>query len=457
MAITNSNVSYSGLVAKYIGTAYDTVKYVADNMEYIIKIGEIDGIEDIANDIAEAIAIVEASAQRAEDAAISAEGDALSAQSSAVAAATSASNASVDAGEAQAAAIQTANDVIITNADAIKTNNDVITTNANVVITNQDSANTNANVIQTHADRQQTQADVITTGANAAASETSKDNAEAALFTFQGQYLGASATPPTLDNYGNTLTAGDLYQDTSVTPNLMKFWNGTTWLTAYSATDAVAHNALTGLNSGDDHPQYHNDIRHNGISGNPHNVTQTEVGLGNVDNTSDVDKSISTFQQAALDNKIDEPITGPSAGGESLVTSLGGTKVWEMRTTPTELNNGLASKENSLSNPATDGYLLSSTALGSRSWVKNVSTWLGLADTPNNFVGHAGQVPAVNGSEESLEFVTITVSAAVQDTPPEYPVEGATWFNSNDGQLYTFYTCPINNAQQWVKDNLKVR
>lgn len=36
---------------------------------------------------------------------------------------------------------------------------------------------------------------------------------------------------------------------------------------------------------------------------NPHNVTKTQVGLGNVDNTSDLDKPISNATQAALDLK----------------------------------------------------------------------------------------------------------------------------------------------------------
>ena len=41
-------------------------------------------------------------------------------------------------------------------------------------------------------------------------------------------------------------------------------------------------------------------------SGNPHNVTKTDVGLVNVDNTSDLNKPISTATQAALDNKKDD-------------------------------------------------------------------------------------------------------------------------------------------------------
>jgi len=37
------------------------------------------------------------------------------------------------------------------------------------------------------------------------------------------------------------------------------------------------------------------------VSGNPHNVNKTEIGLPFVDNTSDVDKPVSTAQQAAID------------------------------------------------------------------------------------------------------------------------------------------------------------
>lgn len=88
------------------------------------------------------------------------------------------------------------------------------------------------------------------------------------------------------------------------------------------------HGALTGL-ADDDHTQYHNDARgdarydslgsaasvqgnldtHTGtVTGNPHGVTQGDVGLGNVDNTSDLSKPISTATQTALDAKL--PITG---------------------------------------------------------------------------------------------------------------------------------------------------
>ena len=39
---------------------------------------------------------------------------------------------------------------------------------------------------------------------------------------------------------------------------------------------------------------------------NPHGVTAADVGLGNADNTSDVNKPISSATQTALDNKVDK-------------------------------------------------------------------------------------------------------------------------------------------------------
>lgn len=47
---------------------------------------------------------------------------------------------------------------------------------------------------------------------------------------------------------------------------------------------------------------------------NPHNVTKEQIGLGNVDNTADVDKPVSTAQQAALDLKMDLPMNDGTSG-----------------------------------------------------------------------------------------------------------------------------------------------
>ena len=44
---------------------------------------------------------------------------------------------------------------------------------------------------------------------------------------------------------------------------------------------------------------------HESNTSNPHNVTKAQVGLSNVDNTSDINKPVSTAQQTALNLKED--------------------------------------------------------------------------------------------------------------------------------------------------------
>ena len=48
---------------------------------------------------------------------------------------------------------------------------------------------------------------------------------------------------------------------------------------------------------------------HTSNKANPHNVTKEQIGLGNVDNTSDLNKPISTATQTELNKKLDKPTT----------------------------------------------------------------------------------------------------------------------------------------------------
>jgi hypothetical protein len=62
-------------------------------------------------------------------------------------------------------------------------------------------------------------------------------------------------------------------------------------------------------------------ITHEADQTNPHAVTSVQVGLGNVDNTSDADKPVSTAQQTALDLKEDAINKGVANGYASLDSS----------------------------------------------------------------------------------------------------------------------------------------
>lgn len=57
-------------------------------------------------------------------------------------------------------------------------------------------------------------------------------------------------------------------------------------------------------------------------TGNPHKVTKSQVGLGNVDNTSDADKPVSTAQQNALNKKLDK--TGDASNTTATFTKNSG-------------------------------------------------------------------------------------------------------------------------------------
>lgn len=78
-------------------------------------------------------------------------------------------------------------------------------------------------------------------------------------------------------------------------------------------------------------------IAHIEASNNPHNVTAEQVNLGNVDNTSDMDKPVSTAQAAAINevkdmalnntesiNAINNPTTGILAQAKEYANSVGG-------------------------------------------------------------------------------------------------------------------------------------
>ena len=76
---------------------------------------------------------------------------------------------------------------------------------------------------------------------------------------------------------------------------------------AYNVSNAVIVAALTGTShtvlsdkGTNTHPQID---MHLVNTSNPHSVTKTQVGLSNADNTSDVNKPVSTATQTALDLK----------------------------------------------------------------------------------------------------------------------------------------------------------
>jgi len=164
----------------------------------------------------------------------------------------------------------------------------------------------------------------LTSETNAATSETNASNsesaalsaqaaAELALNNFNDRYLGAKATDPTLDNDGNPLTDGALYWDT--TNNLMKVYDlgNTSWVATFAPANAsgivntpsggvAATDVQAAINELDTEKA---PLASPAFTGTPTGITAAHVGLGNVDNTADTAKPVSTAQQTALNLKQD--------------------------------------------------------------------------------------------------------------------------------------------------------
>lgn len=102
--------------------------------------------------------------------------------------------------------------------------------------------------------------------------------------------------------------AGKIYVDTDT--NLSYRWSGTQYIELSKSiglgeTSGTAYPGNKGKKTTDDLD------KHIADQNNPHNVTKQQIGLGNVNNTSDMDKPISTAVQEALNNKVEiEPGKG---------------------------------------------------------------------------------------------------------------------------------------------------
>ncbi|WP_257542557.1 phage tail protein [Sphingobium sp. CFD-1] len=104
--------------------------------------------------------------------------------------------------------------------------------------------------------------------------------AVAAYDSFDDRYLGPKNSNPTLDNDGNTLLEGALYW--SIVAKEMRVYTGTAWAVAYLPADGYLEKSQNLADLIDAA------------------AARSNIGLGNVSNTSDADKPISTAQAAGL-------------------------------------------------------------------------------------------------------------------------------------------------------------
>lgn len=128
---------------------------------------------------------------------------------------------------------------------------------------------------------------------------------------------------------GEVKKTGVIYLDT--TTNISYRWSGTKYVMTGSPltlgeTSTTAYPGNKGKANANNITTLDNTLSsHTSNRNNPHQVTKSQVGLENVDNTSDINKPISTATQSALDQKVDK-VTNKSLVSNSQITKLEGLK-----------------------------------------------------------------------------------------------------------------------------------
>ena len=153
-------------------------------------------------------------------------------------------------------------------------------------------------------------------------------------------------------------------------------------------------------------------IAHASNTSNPHSVTKAQVGLGNVDNTSDLNKPISTATQTALDGKS-------ATGHEHTVANVTGLQ--------TVLDGKSATTHNHAGTyePA-DATILKSAAIGVSVQGYDAATVKATAEqtlTNKTFTGFTetvfaltGSTPAIDPDNGTVQTWTLTANSAPTDS-----------------------------------------
>lgn len=129
-----------------------------------------------------------------------------------------------------------------------------------------------------------------------------------------------------LANFPTTGETGKIYVATDT--NVTYRWSGSAYI-EISASLALGTTSATAYRGDFGNTAYtHSQI----ITGNPHGLTAVNLNLGNLDNTSDINKPISTAQQTALNLKAN--LASPNFTGTPLVpTAVAGTNTTQVANT----------------------------------------------------------------------------------------------------------------------------
>ena len=145
-----------------------------------------------------------------------------------------------------------------------------------------------------------------------------------------------------------------------------------------------------------------NITNHKNDTSNPHSVTKTQIGLSNVDNTSDLDKPISTAVQTALNDLEDRIDAIDESGSNVTLQDLGGASA-------TDLTNHTSDT----SNPHSVTYTQTGAAAASHTHVESDITDLGSYATNNDLNSYGVSNLSFDNSTSTL---TITMKDSTTKT-----------------------------------------
>jgi hypothetical protein len=279
----------SATIDVQVATSVEALSELGNVTNVDIVAANISGINDIANNIDEVLLAVDSAdvattkANEASTSASSAATSASTATTKASEAVTSASSASASASSASASA-----STATTKASEASASATTASTKASEAATSASSASTSASNASTAATTATTKAgEASTSASNALASENKakkwadeNEDVEVETGKYSAKHWATKAS--------EVVSAG-LINDT--TPSSSTVFSSTKTNATYE-------------------PKNFNIQSHISSTSNPHSVTKTQVGLGNVDNTSDDNKPISSATATALSGKQDTLVSG---------------------------------------------------------------------------------------------------------------------------------------------------
>lgn len=195
-------------------------------------------------------------------------------------------------------------DTLTALVDTATTQAGIATTKAGEAATSATSADTAKTNAQKWAEGTDTQVEELGgTHSSKGWADVSKQYAESigAALKYKGSVATYSALPSTGQEVGdmwNVLDTGKNYA-----------WTGTEWDDLAGVVDLSAYRTAANQDIIDGNLST-TITNHTGNTSNPHSVTKEQVGLGNVDNTSDLNKPVSTATQTALSGKQDTLVSG---------------------------------------------------------------------------------------------------------------------------------------------------